>query len=76
MGRLTVSQREFIHESPHLVGKRCNTFRIAEPHLEQRAVPDCGERRHGPSTIAGARICTLHDSARIFDQAKVKERDG
>jgi hypothetical protein len=75
-GRLTVSERELVDESVHLVGKHCNTFRVAEPHLEQCAVPDRGERRHRPSTIAGSRICALHGSARIFDQAKVKERDG
>ena len=43
MGRLTGSECEFVDESLHFVGKRRDPFWIAEPYLEQCAVPDCGE---------------------------------
>ena len=65
----TVSEREFLHERVHLIGKRGHTLGVAEAHLEQRAVPDCHEPRHRPSPIASAGICALHAGARILDQA-------
>ena len=67
---------ELVDEHLHLVCKRCNTLRVAEPHLEQRVVPDRDQPRHRLSQLARARVRALQALARLLDQAEVKERDG
>jgi len=75
-GRSTVSEREFIDQSAHLVGKSGHPLRVAEPHFDERAVPDCAEARHRPSAIPSARMRALQDSARLLNEAEMNERDG
>ena len=69
-------QCELVDEHLHLLRKRRNSLRVAEPNLEQRVVPDRGHPRHRLSQLARARVCALQALARLLDQAEVQERDG
>jgi hypothetical protein len=60
---------ELVYECAHFIGKSCNTLRVAEPHLEQRLVPDGHQACHRLSQLARACMRALHALAPLLDQA-------
>jgi hypothetical protein len=49
---------------------------LSEAHLEQRAVPECDEAGHRPSTGASAIVGAREAVAPLRDEAQVKKRNG
>ena len=66
---LTVRKRELVYECAHCIGKTCNTLRVAEPHLEQRVVPDRDQACHRLSQLARTCMRALQALAPLLDQA-------
>ena len=69
-------ERELVDQRAHFIGKSGDTLRVAEPHFEQRVVPDGHQPSHRLCQLMRARVRLLQASAPLLHQSEVKERDG
>jgi len=73
--RSALTEREFVDERTHLVGKRRDATRVAKAHLEKRFMPGRDETCHGLAQLARALMRSPHVHASLFDQPATKELD-